>query len=85
VDGKCLIVCLNAKEDIYKKSLRKALMSVDSLSMMEVVRESTRKKVGPMFFRGSKPIDGVWATSDVNISNACIMPVGYSISNCGNV
>jgi hypothetical protein len=85
VDGKRLIVCLNAKEDIYKKSLRKALTSVDSLSMMEVVREFTRKKVGQTFFRGSKPIDGVWATSDVNTSNACIMPVGYSISNCENV
>jgi hypothetical protein len=47
--------------------------------MKEVVKEFTGRKVGPTFFRHSKPIDGVWATADVEISNACIMPVGYRV------
>jgi hypothetical protein len=45
--------------------------------MKEVVGEFTGQKVGPTFFWSSKPIDGVWATADVEISNACIMPAGY--------
>jgi hypothetical protein len=76
-----LIVCLNAKKDIYKKSLEKALMSEDSLSMKEVPGDITGKKFGQMFFGGSKPIDGIWATSDVEIINACTIPVGYGIYN----
>jgi hypothetical protein len=47
--------------------------------MKEVVGNFTHQCVGATFIRGSKPIDGVWATSDILISNACIMPVGYGI------
>jgi hypothetical protein len=49
--------------------------------MKEVVGQFTGKKVGPMFFRGCKLIGDIRATSDVKISNACIMPVGYGIGN----
>jgi hypothetical protein len=49
--------------------------------MKEVVGEFIGQKVGPTFFRGSKPIDGVWATADIEISNACIMPAGYGIGD----
>ncbi len=47
--------------------------------MKEVVGEFTRTPVGTTFFRGSKPIDGVWATADITVCNASIMPVGYGI------
>ncbi len=56
-------------------------MGVDGLSMKEVVGEFTGRNVGPTFFRGSKPIDGVWAMSDIEISNVCIMPAGYGIGD----
>ncbi len=49
--------------------------------MKEVVGEFTGCKVGSTYFWGSKPIDGIWATADVEISNACIMPVGYGIGD----
>jgi hypothetical protein len=78
-DGNRLIVCLDANKDIYRKSLGKALTGTDILSMKEIVQEFTGRKVGSTYFRGSKPIDGIWATTDVKISNACIMPVGYGI------
>jgi len=45
--------------------------------MREVVGAFTNQPVGPMFFRGSKPIDGVWATSDISVCNAAIMKAGY--------
>jgi hypothetical protein len=80
-DGNRLIVCLDANKDIYKKSISKAQTGVNVLSMKEVVGEFTGRKVGPTFFRGSKPIDGVWATADIKISNTYIMPAGYGIGD----
>ena len=37
--------------------------------MKEVVGEYTEKRIGPTFFRGQLPIDGVWATPDITVSN----------------
>ena len=79
--GDRLIVCLDANEHIYKKSIGKMLMDPNSLAMREVVGTFTGKKIGPTFFRGSKPIDGVWATSEVNITAACVMPAGFGIGD----
>jgi hypothetical protein len=49
--------------------------------MKEVVGLYTGKKLEPTYFRGSKPIDGIWATSDVTIALACVMPVGFGIGD----
>lgn len=76
-EGDRLIVCLDANEDIYRKSIGKALTSLDDLAMKEVAGNFTGKKIGPTFFRGKKPIDGIWATSDVQVVGTCIMPAGY--------
>ncbi len=76
-----LIVCLDANEDVYKKSIGKALASVDSLAMKEVLGTFTGKQIGLTYFRESKPIDAVWATSDIQVAGACIMPAGYEIGD----
>ena len=47
--------------------------------MTEVVGGFTCQKFGATYFRGSTPIDGVWATSDVTVVGACLMPVGYGV------
>ncbi len=49
--------------------------------MVEAVRKYTGKKIGPTYFRGQQPIDGIWTTTNITISNACIMPAGYGISD----
>jgi hypothetical protein len=49
--------------------------------MQEVVREFTGKKIEPTFFRGSKPIDRVWASSNLAVSHACIMPAGFGVGD----
>jgi hypothetical protein len=80
-DGDRLIVCLDANKDIYKKSLGKTLTNIDGLAMKEVVGEFTQNPVGTTYFRGSKPIDGIWATSGIMVCNASIMPAGYGIGD----
>jgi hypothetical protein len=82
-DEDKLIVCLDANEDIYCKLLGKALTDINGLAMKEVVGEFTRQPVGPTFLQGSKPINSVWASSEITISNACIMPAGYGIGDNG--
>ncbi len=49
--------------------------------MKEVVGEFTGTPIGLTFFWGSKPIDGVWATSDMTVNNTAIMPAGYGIGD----
>ncbi len=80
-DGDRLIVCMDANEDIYKKSLGKSLTKVDGLNMSEVVGDFTGKQLGPTLFRGSKPINGVWATPDIDVTHACVMPDGFGVGN----
>ena len=80
-EGNKLIVCLDANENIYRKSLGKALSNSDTLAMKEVVGSFTGKQIGPTHFRGTKPIDGIWATSDISIASACIMPAGFGIGD----
>jgi hypothetical protein len=78
-EGSRSIVFLDVNKHIYKKSIGKALTNIDGLSMREVVGNFTCQLVGPTYFQGSKPIDGVWATSDILACNAAIMPAGYGI------
>jgi hypothetical protein len=80
-DGDCLIVCLNANKHIYKKLIGKALTDIKGLATKEVVGEFTRTPIGSIFFCGSKPIDGIWATSNIVVCNAAIMPAGYGTGN----
>ncbi len=75
------MVCLDTNKDIYKKEIGKALTDQRTLGMEEVVGAYTGKKIGPTFFGGQLPIDGILATPDVTISNACIMPAGYEIGD----
>ena len=49
--------------------------------MNEVVVTFTGNKIGSTFFRGSKPIDAVWATPDIVVVEACVMPVGYGVGD----
>ncbi len=80
-EGDRLVVCMDANEDIYHKSMGKTLTNVDGLNMSKVVGDFTGKKIGPTFFRGSKPIDGIWATRDINVIHACVMPAGYGVGD----
>ena len=79
--GDRIIVCMDANEDIYKKSIGKTLTQEDGLGMQEVVGAFTGEKLGATFFRGKTPIDAVWATPDVVVVGACVMPAGYGVGD----
>ncbi len=72
---------LDANKNIYQKLIGKALTAVTGLAMVEVVGKFTQQPIGPTYFRGQTPIDGIWATTDVTVVGACIMPAGYGIGD----
>ena len=80
-EGSRIVSFADANENFYDKALGKRLTSTVGLNMKEVVGSLTGLKVGATFFQGSKPIDGIWATSDLVVKNACIIPVGYGVGD----
>jgi len=79
--GDRLSVCMDANKNIYKKSIGKMLTNPDGLAMKEVVGDFTGQHLGATFFRGTTPIDGIWATPDIVVTRACMMPAGYGVGN----
>jgi hypothetical protein len=77
--GERLVLCLDANENIYRAELGQQLTDLHGLGMRKVVGDFTGKRLGATFFRGSEPIDAIWATSDLEVAHACVMPVGYGV------
>jgi hypothetical protein len=76
-----LIVCIDANKNIYMQALGKLVTDSEGLGMIEAVGRYTGEKIGPMHFRGQLPVDGIWTTPNMTVSNACIMPAGYGIGD----
>jgi hypothetical protein len=49
------------------------------LGLQEAVLRQTGRRTGATFFQGSKPINNLWVTSNIDIPNACFMPFKYGI------
>ena len=49
--------------------------------MREVVGDYTGKQLGATFFRGSTPIDAVWATPDIEVVGAYVMPAEFGVGD----
>ena len=81
-EGDRLIVCMDANDNIYgRRGIGADLTQSDVLEMKEVVGDFTGSKLGATYFRGSVPIDAIWATPDVSIAGACVMPCGYGVGD----
>ncbi len=57
------------------------LTKLNGLGTKEVVGEFTARQLGATYFCGSEPIDGVWTTGDITVTNACVMPVGFGVGD----
>jgi hypothetical protein len=79
--GKRLVLCLDANENIYRAKLGWQLTDLHGLGMKEVVGEFLVRQLGATFFRGSEPINAIWATSNLEVAHGCIMPVGYGVGD----
>jgi uncharacterized protein (UPF0332 family) len=80
-EGDRLIVFMDANQHVYNGPIGKLLTDENGLMMEEAVLKCTGKQTGPTYFRGTRPIDGCWVTSDIEIVNACVMPVGFGVGD----
>jgi hypothetical protein len=56
-------------------------IDLDGLGIKEVVGDFTVRQLGVTCFQESKPIDGIRATRDLTMANACVMPVEFGVGN----
>jgi hypothetical protein len=80
-EGDRIILFMDHNEHTYDGPLGRALANTSGLVLKEAVLQHTGKRTGATFFKGSKPIDGLWVSSKIEIANACIMPFGYGVGN----
>jgi len=77
--GDRIILFMDHNEHVTNGPLGKDLGDKNGLDMREAIIQHTGASPGATFFRGSKPIDGMWVSGDLDISNACVMPFGYVV------
>ena len=80
-EGRRLILCLDANDHVYTGSLGRALVEHPDLDLQESILTSTGTHLTATHFRGSRPIDAIWTTPDVEIINICAMPIGYGVGD----
>jgi hypothetical protein len=76
-----IVLFMDHNEHTYDGPLGRVLLDPGGLALQEAVLKHTGKRTCATFFRGSKPINGLWATSNIEIANACVMPFGYGIED----
>jgi hypothetical protein len=79
--GDRIILFIDHNKHTYDGPLGRALGDMEGLRLQETVLRHTGKRTGATFFRGSKPINGLWVLSDIDITNVCVMPFGYGIGD----
>jgi hypothetical protein len=72
---------MDHNEHMINGALGRALADKEGLDLQEAIVQHTRTSPGATFFRGSKLIDRLWISRDLNISNVCVMPFEYGVGN----
>jgi hypothetical protein len=79
--GDRIILFMDHNKHVIIGLLGKALADKEGLDLWEAIVQHTGTSPGTTFFQGSKPIDGLRISSNLNISNACVMPFGLGIGD----
>jgi hypothetical protein len=68
--GDRIILFIDHNKHTYDGPLGWDLVDTSGLAMQEAVLQHTGKRTGATFFQGSKPIDGLWVSSNIKLVNA---------------
>ncbi len=79
--GVRIILLMDHNKHVTNGLLGKQLGDKNGLALQEAIVQHTGTSPGATFFCGPKPIDGMWVSGDLDISNACVMPFGYRVGN----
>jgi hypothetical protein len=79
--GDRIIFFMDHNKHVINEPLGKELADKEGPDLQEAIVHHMRTSPGTTFSQGSNPIDGLWVSSNLDISNACMMPFGYGIGN----
>jgi hypothetical protein len=79
--GDRIILFMDHNKHVTNGPLGKELGDKNERDMREAIIQHTGASPGATFFRGLKPIDGMWILGNLDISNACVMPFGYGVGD----
>jgi hypothetical protein len=72
---------MDHNEHAIEGPLGKALADKDGPDLCKAIKLHTRASPGATFFRGLRPINSLWVSKDLDISNACVMPFGFGVGD----
>jgi hypothetical protein len=72
---------MDHNEHVIEGYLGRALTNKDGPDLNKAIMIHTGASPGATFFRGSWPIDSLWVSSDLDISNVCIIPFRFGVDN----
>ena len=78
--GEKLILLIDSNENMEGGPLARMLADPD-LDMVDAVKVRSHSPGPPTFARGSRQIDGVWVTQDVEIKHACFLPLFFGVGD----
>ncbi len=76
-----IVLFMFHNKHITEGALGKAFGDREGLSLREAIIHHTGKGPGAIFFRGSKTINALWVSLDIDISNACVMLFSYGVGD----
>lgn len=79
--GDRVILLMDMNDNIYTSGLGQDLVDPAGLGFNEVVQTTTGEQIEATYFQGSQPIDGIWASPDLEILAACVYPVGFGVGD----
>jgi hypothetical protein len=72
---------MDHNEHAIEGPLGKALADKDGPDLCKAIKLHTGASPGATFFHGLQPINGLWVSKDLDISNACVMPFGFGVGD----
>ena len=79
-NGEKLIVMMDGNENMINGHIQR-MFSGKELMMRDVLNERTGKNSPATFIRGSRQIDAVWATPDIEVTSASLLPFHFGIGD----
>ena len=68
-----MVLMMDANEDVTDGVMYRQLRNVD-INMQQAVYAVAAGKGPNTHFKGSEPIDGIWATSEIEVTSAAYLP-----------
>ncbi len=72
---------MDHNKHVLDRAIWKALVDREGLDLREAIFHHTGRSPGATYFQRIEPIDGLWISSNIDVSNACDIPFGYGVGN----